>query len=200
LEQSDLNNSRRRFLKTGAVVSVAPFVPLAGVAGNASAMHLGAVIIEAGAGEARAFGRRLGTHGLAIRPIRGDITPVWYGHLDALWRTQPTAIAGMTRRPALFCLEQLARDHGMRVIHHAWHLDEGANAVAHVRARTAAAFRRADLDRSGAQWTRALADEFISLSTEQSGTARGFAGGSLDAAFDEHALHSWVIAPVRRNA
>ncbi|HTR00348.1 MAG TPA: hypothetical protein VMH83_10170, partial [Candidatus Acidoferrum sp.] len=47
--------------------------------------------------------------------MAGDITPFWYGELHTAWRQTPVAIAGVTEAGPLFCLEQLGREHGLRV-------------------------------------------------------------------------------------
>jgi hypothetical protein len=48
--------------------------------------------------------------------FNGDVTPVWSNTLRPLWRTGEARVAGVTRAPALFCLEQLARGMRHRVI------------------------------------------------------------------------------------
>jgi hypothetical protein len=46
--------------------------------------------------------------------IDGDVTALWRDTLQPLWRERGAVIAGITREPALFCLEHLAQ--GLR--HH----------------------------------------------------------------------------------
>ncbi|MGH8150329.1 MAG: hypothetical protein ACRETB_10215 [Steroidobacteraceae bacterium] len=77
-----------------------------------------AVLYDERFAEAIRFGHAAEQHGLPLRPIRGDVTRIWYDELAPLWRRQPRPIAGLTAYAALFCLERLARDHGMRVVHH----------------------------------------------------------------------------------
>ena len=48
--------------------------------------------------------------------FNGDVTPLWSNTLRPLWRTGETRVVGLTRAPALFCLEQLARGMRHRVI------------------------------------------------------------------------------------
>lgn len=59
--------------------------------------------------------------GLASYGITGDITDLWYLDLYYRWREGPAAIAGMTAHGALFCLERLAWDVGMRVLSRSTH-------------------------------------------------------------------------------
>jgi hypothetical protein len=53
--------------------------------------------------------------GVATRIIAGDVTDVWFNDLALRWRVGPAPIAGLTTVGALFCLERLAWDAGMRV-------------------------------------------------------------------------------------
>jgi hypothetical protein len=48
--------------------------------------------------------------------MHGDPTAAWLELLDPLWRNGPATVAGMTSPSALFCIEQMAHSHGMRVI------------------------------------------------------------------------------------
>jgi hypothetical protein len=65
-----------------------------------------------------------------IVAIDGDITALWSRDLRAHWSTEGGAIAGMTSARSLFCLEQLAKDHWMRVVIRAEHALE-AHGVTH---------------------------------------------------------------------
>lgn len=69
----------------------------------------------------RRFAQSSKTHGVATRAIAGDVTSLWYSELHPLWKQQPVAIAGLTTYGPLFCLERLAWDHGMRVLHRQEH-------------------------------------------------------------------------------
>lgn len=48
--------------------------------------------------------------------FNGDVTSVWWNTLRPLWRTGEARVAGVTRAPTLFCLEQLAHGARHRVI------------------------------------------------------------------------------------
>ncbi|MBX5461628.1 MAG: hypothetical protein IRZ28_11130 [Steroidobacteraceae bacterium] len=69
----------------------------------------------------RAFGRYARQLGYPAQAFAGDITHVWFHDLHPRWRQGPAAISGLTAHGALFCLEHLARDVRMRVIHRAEH-------------------------------------------------------------------------------
>jgi hypothetical protein len=51
-----------------------------------------------------------------VHGFDGDITNIWYHDLQPRWQKAPAAIAGLTAHGALFCLERLAWDVGMRVV------------------------------------------------------------------------------------
>ena len=72
---------------------------------------------EAGAG----FASRVAALGAAVRGIRGDVTELWFYELAPRWREQPAPIAGLTGADALFCLERLAWDAGLRVVYRGEH-------------------------------------------------------------------------------
>jgi hypothetical protein len=70
-----------------------------------------------------------------IVAIAGDITALWSRDLRPRWSAGCGAIAGMTTVRTLFCLEQLAKDHWMRVVIRAEHaILEGQEIVHRVTA------------------------------------------------------------------
>jgi hypothetical protein len=48
--------------------------------------------------------------------IAGDVTRLWFDEIGPQWSSGGGTIAGMTTPSALFCLEQLAKDHWRRVV------------------------------------------------------------------------------------
>ena len=72
--------------------------------------------------ECRAFAAELRSSGVFASAIRGDVAELWYGDLRVHLSESRLPIAGLTDRAALFCLEELARDVGMRVIFRADHI------------------------------------------------------------------------------
>ncbi len=72
--------------------------------------------------ECRAFAAELSRAGVLTSGIQGDVARLWYGELRADLREDRWQVAGLTDRAALFCLEELARDVGMRVIFRVDHL------------------------------------------------------------------------------
>jgi hypothetical protein len=63
--------------------------------------------------------------------IGGDITVLWSRDLRPQWSTGGGAIAGLTTARTLFCLEQLAKDHWMRVVIRAEHAISEGHEIAH---------------------------------------------------------------------
>lgn len=70
---------------------------------------------------ARAFGRDAQWRGMSAQGFTGDITDIWYHDLHPRWLRGRAAIAGLTGHGVLFCLEHLARDARMRVVHRTEH-------------------------------------------------------------------------------
>jgi hypothetical protein len=103
--------SRRTFVSAGAAVIVAPPLTL-----TAKPLRAELAIADHRFAEARAFSRGMRQRGVVAVDFDGDITGVWLERLYPLWRSAfPAVVAGLTTRPVLFCLEQLAWDHWLRV-------------------------------------------------------------------------------------
>ena len=68
------------------------------------------------------FAAELHSAGVFTSAIRGDVAALWYDDLRAHLAENRLPFAGLTDRAALFCLEELARDVGMRVIFRADHI------------------------------------------------------------------------------
>ena len=55
--------------------------------------------------------------GIDVVSFEGDSTSVWLPSLDPLWRSRAVpVVAGLTAEQALFCIECLAWDLGLRVV------------------------------------------------------------------------------------
>jgi hypothetical protein len=72
--------------------------------------------------ECRGFAAELRSAGIFTSAIRGDVAKLWYDDLRAHLSENRLPVAGLTDRAALFCLEELARDVGMRVIFRVDHI------------------------------------------------------------------------------
>lgn len=114
--------NRRQVLQSGLAATSIPLV--AGVSLTAlQAAHakvlehpsLYRVLFDQRFAASREFGRDAQWRGQPVQGFNGDITNVWYHDLHPRWQQGPAAIAGLTAHGALFCLERLAWDVGMRV-------------------------------------------------------------------------------------
>lgn len=131
--------TRRRFVATGLAVSAAASVAAAASISGAKPndalglklpLHL--ALFDTRFPAAHAFARALAIRGVSLAPYDGDVTPVWFHQLDPVWRQYPLAVAGLTTEGALFCLEQLAWDNGMRVAYRGFHDASAEGGVQHL--------------------------------------------------------------------
>jgi hypothetical protein len=118
-------NSRREFLRGAALATVPLVTGVPGIAdaktGAISAYQ--AVLIDDRHAEARVFGAALARRGADVRTVPGgDVTTLWLEDIGPAWRRTPVPVAGLTRPPVLFCLEQLAWAQGLRVVFHCEHV------------------------------------------------------------------------------
>jgi hypothetical protein len=123
---------RRRILQGGLALSSLPLVATVSLSGARSAHakalehpSLYKVLFDQRFAESRDFGHDARMQGHSVQGFNGDITNVWYRDLHPRWKQGTAAIAGLTAHGALFCLERLAWDVGMRVTHRAEHRYEG---------------------------------------------------------------------------
>jgi hypothetical protein len=187
--------SRRKFIQSAAVLSATPLAPRIVFADGELPAALDALVIDSRHSEARVFGRRAGEWGAPLRTIAGDITDLWFKELDARWQSKPAAVAGLTERHALFLLERLAWDRGLRVVFEAWHQPAGAAGVAHKVVRSAHASLESELGAAGLSWPTVLADQLL---TGTGVATRDFrpSGAAMAERHDEPTkLYSWIIAP-----
>ena len=128
----------------------------------------------------------------------GDVTQIWLHHIGPAWRDQPVAIAGLTARPALFCLEQFALSCGLRVVYHGEHVvhQEGRTGHRILRGAQAARIGAQELALAGRYWPALIAEV---LATHPRLASRGRFGRS-EAALSPtvppgtQLLTSWIIA------
>jgi hypothetical protein len=103
---------RREFCLAGAVVATS--FPVAwGLPASPIALDL--VIFDSRFSIACNFGAAACRKGQRTLAIQGDVTALWRDDLRLRWATGAAAIGGMTTERSLFCLEQLAKDHWLRV-------------------------------------------------------------------------------------
>jgi hypothetical protein len=146
-----------------------------------------------------AFGAEARSLGLPTHPIRGDITDLWFHDLDAQWKKKPAAVAGLTAQGALFCLERLAWDHGMRVVFRGDHQYLPTGAIQHVLTGSERVVQQAtSLRDAGDDWALRVAGILARVPEDHSTPAKATIHGRAAAPANTEAedLISWVIAPV----
>jgi hypothetical protein len=111
--------NRRSVLKIGAA-TVAGALVKRPVYDRKVAFHR--AVFDERFAECRGFAAELHSVGVFTSAIRGDVAKLWYDDLRLRLRENRMPVAGSTDRAALFCLEELARDVGMRVIFRVDHL------------------------------------------------------------------------------
>jgi hypothetical protein len=151
--------------------------------------------------EARSVGAHLCAQGAIVHPIPdGDITQVWLTHFGPAWRNRPVTVVGLTARPALFCLEQLALSCGLRVVFHAEHVvhREGRTSHTVLRGAHAVGVSAHDLTLAGWLWAARIAEVLVTHS-KQAGYGRfGPSDAGLSPSLPPGAqlLTSWIIAAI----
>jgi hypothetical protein len=116
--------NRRDFVLTGITAAGTATVarPLArptpplGATAASDQRPLFAVIFDQRFAAARAFASAMAWRGHKVFGYEGDITAVWLREIEPRWTRRAGALAGVSTPRALFCLEQLAAQHWLRVV------------------------------------------------------------------------------------
>jgi hypothetical protein len=138
--------------------------------------RLRAFVVDAVLSAGPAFGTVAARAGLPVRVIRSDPGGFWMHELEPAWRRAPSAIAGFTSAPTLFCLQMLARTYGLDLVHCAAHDPATPDA--------------------GRAWIEAAVGAAVSMSREPSALAPIDPGEPRARA--SAIAFSWVIAKRRR--
>jgi hypothetical protein len=198
--------SRREFLQVGIAVLALPISAHAvlsqAAAASDSALPVTAlykVVFDERFPASVAFGAEARSLGLLTHSIRGDITDLWFYELDAQWKKKPVAVAGLTAQGALFCLERLAWDHGMRVVFRGDHRYLPEDAIEHVlTGPESVVSQAARLQNDGDAWGARVAALVAHLPEGSPAPAKATIRGraAAPANVEPEGLISWVIAPV----
>jgi hypothetical protein len=198
--------NRRIFLEAAAA-SALPAIASARTnhAGGPSAVpERGAVhtvLIDERYAPSRTIGGRLRAAGVEVHAVPdGDLTQVWLQHIGPTWREHPVTVAGLTARPALFCLEQLALGSGLRVVFHAEHVvhEQGRTEHRLLRGAPAAGISTLDLSLAGVLWPSRIAQVIATYSSPARRERFGRSEAALHPTLPPGAqlLTSWIIAAV----
>lgn len=189
--------TRRTILQSAAALSAAPLAPRVVFADGAKrADHL-SVLYDHRHAAARIFRLRAAGWEAPVHGIRdGDITDFWQRYLSSAWRSRPEALAGVTERPALFMLEQLGWQYGLRVFFQAEHESVGGGKWVHRVVRSSRPGFAGQLEAAGAGWPAVLADQIVAAPQNVASKDTTPTGAAMASCFNEpEKLYSWVIAP-----
>jgi hypothetical protein len=194
--------SRRDLLKVGLAASVLPGAARAELGFGTTAattIPLYKVLYDTRFPASAAFARRAAARGLAVHAMGGDMTSFWYDDLYHRWRQGPAAIAGLTAHGALFCLERLAWDQGMRVVFRGEHSVAVDGCVAHRLEGPAPLLPIATAAVERSSWAAELAEVVTACprGRGERGSTRARTAGAA-ALLPSGTLFSWVIAPAVR--
>jgi hypothetical protein len=194
--------SRREFLQIGVAALALPISARAGVKATAPASEsapaqLYKVIYDERHASSRAFAGEAKRLGAPLQGIQGDITAFWFNELDARWKKEPVAVAGLTEHGPLFCLERLSWDHGMRVVYRADHIYRTDGYMEHELSGSERMLREAvDLSSSGPDWSTRVASLLTRCpATRAQASKLTIVTPAAKRAGDPEHLVSWVIAP-----
>lgn len=196
--------NRREFLQAAAIAGLPVIGAAAGNiaaarSGAAARTDLHAVLVDERYAEAQSLAASLASAGTPVHTIPdGDVTQVWLSHIGPAWRNGPATIAGLTARPALFCLEQLALASGLRVVFHAEHVVQPDGRAEHTVLRGAGdAFLSArDLRRAGSLWPARIADAIATHRQLATPVSLARSDAALEPVLPPgtQLLTSWIIA------
>jgi hypothetical protein len=194
--------NRREFIRAGIAATAAASVAGASAQAAASAAaapshRIHKVIYDRRFAEPVRFARAAEGFGLQAHAIDGDMTALWYEELDGLWRKDAVAIAGMTRHGPMFCLEMLARDHGMRLAYQAEHQIADGEVRHSVSGALTSLRRSSSLVEAGAAWPERMARLVADTPVEPAlSGAVGVVTRTEAQRAAEEPLFTWVIGPV----
>jgi hypothetical protein len=106
---------------TSALPAVPASSPAPAMVAPAGIPALFGVVFDRRFEAARLFGRAAAWRGHMAFGYDGDLTATWLHQLEPRWSRRAGALAGMTTPAALFCLEQLAAQHWLRVVRRTGH-------------------------------------------------------------------------------
>lgn len=189
--------TRRTVLQSAAALSAAPLAPNVVFAGSDRAAAQMSVLYDHRHREARDFRFRAAhLHAPISGTLDGDITELWQNYFSVAWKEKPAPLAGVTERPALFMLEQLGWQYGMRVFFLAEHELLKNGRWAHHIVRTSTPGIKGRLESAGDTWPIVLADQLLVAPQEVVSKDITPSGAAMAASLNEPTkLYSWIIAP-----
>lgn len=188
--------TRRTILQSAAALSAVPLAPSVVYGSGTKPAPDIAVLYDHRHAAARGFRLRAAQWHVPVHGMHGDITDLWQNHFRTAWKSNPTPLAGLTERPALFLLEQLGYEHGMRVLFQAEHESSGKGRWTHRILRTSMPGLQRQLEAAGLAWPAVLADQLLTAPRDVASKEITPTGASMAASLNEPTkLLSWLIAP-----
>jgi hypothetical protein len=191
--------TRRRLIRDASLVSLAVCAGAFSEAfAHAGESAVAGAVIQAGHPSSEVVAGMARRRRLAAFEVGDDVTPVFL-ELRRRWSLAPVAVAGLTSGPALMVIEQLARDHGLRLLFEVAHQPVGEGLAQHVgRGPPAALGRFWHGLAAGAPCAACLADLAFGPRLHLEGASEAAAPMVLPSAEGLQApLHSWIITPRR---
>lgn len=186
---------RRTTLKLGAasILSSMATLPAHSFASSASASATHA-IFDSQHRESQAFADTIKSSGVHVTDIKGDLSTLWYSELRNQLLNEPQTLFGLTDRIDLFCLEELARDVGMKVSLRVDHLIHENGVIEHQIAGSAS-FKQA-LKHLGheAGFGKSIAELSAHLLNQQFSDVSAQKISGPYAPLNKTALVTWVIS------
>jgi hypothetical protein len=156
-------------------------------------------VIDSRFPESRHAGADLRFAGVRRHEVDGDVTSLWYDHLDAAWRNAGGGLAGLTGKDVLFVLARLAWDRRRKLYFRGLHsptsdgriehrLSGSATLVGELGVALDGAFHPAALGRQLCEWRGETGPARVLVTSGRCGTASGRTAP----------LVSWIIAPAGR--
>jgi len=175
----------------------------AGARGRTGRLDFDRIFFDPRRAHALAFGETVRQLGVPTHALSGDIDDRCYEDLQRRWRIARTPLAGITDFRALFLLQMMASDAGLRPVLRIHHCGHGASMVHEVFGSSA--YREtshARLSRAGIHWSRAAARLVLDLTAGDPGAVNDLSEMCHAAdmspanlrALDSRALVTWAIA------
>jgi hypothetical protein len=190
--------NRRTVLKVGATSLSGALLNLPVLRGNAAPERTHSAfqraVFDDRFAECQAFATEFESAAVGTSAIRGDVAGLWYDDLRVHLSKNRTPVAGLTDRPALFCLEELARDVGMHGIFRVDHIIDQNGHTQHSAVGTASLVAVARKLAPEAVFGRAIA---VLLSQFDISEPRDTSAQKRTGPISPHnkpALVSWLIA------
>jgi hypothetical protein len=189
---------RRDFVLMGALTALSPRIHAASGGRGQAHLNYHSLVYDDRFEEAAAFGRAAENAGLQVSAVQGDVTALWYDNLYHRWLADRAPVAGLTTPDALFCLETLGNDAGLRLVMRVDHLPR-KGAVEHRMLVPRELAAEASPDRCASDWGRHMVDLVrVCPANWRNRVSRTIVTPLVGVKGGRPALVTWVLAPYAR--